>query len=490
MALFHFTLRTRIYLSMLAIMALSFLVTGGLAIYDDLERAQKNNQKLLERKEEDVRNSLNYFLDERHGLINPDSIGYIFKDRICELSTIHDMVITFFDLRGNYIISSNSDMVDSLGIGEKVKYTIMKQLSTGNQRAVIEQSVHHTNTTLTYWYFNDIKQKPVAIVNAAYTIPEVDRTELINFLKELGKSYIILFVLASVVAYLLSRYITRSLEVVSKRMQMVQLGKHNEPIEWRGKDEIGVLVHRYNLMLRQLEQSADKLAQTERESAWREMAKQVAHEIKNPLTPMKLRVQHLLKSWSDGNQDFESKLKNFSQSMTEQIDTLSDIATEFSNFAKMPKSEITAFDMVQLTSSVIDLFRENEQIKISFRPYHVNNPNVLADKSQTIRCLNNLLTNAIQAMPERNRGTIDVAIRNFGNHLLVRIEDNGIGIPEDQRKNIFVPNFTTKSTGSGLGLAMVKNIMTGIGGNIWFRSKSGRGTVFFLSFPTAKPTFR
>lgn len=484
MAIFQLTLRMRIYLSMLAIMALSFIVTGALAIYDDLERAQKNNALYLERKEEDVRNSLHYFLDEQGGHLSTDSIAYVFADRICELSTLHQMVITFFDLKGNYIISSNADMVDSLGIGDKVKYTILKQLSTGNQRAIIDQEAQKENQTLTYWYFNDIKQKPIAIVNAAYKIPPVDRTEVTNFLKELGKSYIILFVLASVVAYLLSRYITKSLDVVSKRMQLVELGKHNEPIEWKADDEIGVLVNRYNDMLTQLEQSADKLAQTERESAWREMAKQVAHEIKNPLTPMKLRVQHLQKSWSDGAPDFANKLNIFSQSMTEQIDTLSNIATEFSNFAKMPTSELIEINLISLTKTVLELFKENEHVNIELRTVGVNNPIVFADKNQTIRCLNNLINNAIQAIPESGKCKIDVAIRNYKKHIVIRVNDNGIGIPDDKRSSIFVPNFTTKSTGSGLGLAMVKNIIHSFGGHVWFWSQPGKGTSFYLSFPT------
>lgn len=467
---------------MLAITALSFIVTGGLAFYDDFKRAQKNNQLFLERKEEDVRNSLQYFLDEQGGHIKTDSIGYVFSDRICELSTLHQMVITFFDLRGNYIISSNAEIVDSIGIGDKVKYTILKQLSTGNQRALIDQESQKENLTLTYWYFNDINQKPIAIVNAAYKIPPVDRSELTNFLKELGKSYIVLFLLASAVAYFLSRYITRSLEVVSKRMQLVELGKRNEPIEWKADDEIGVLVNRYNLMLEQLEQSADKLAKTERESAWREMAKQVAHEIKNPLTPMKLRVQHLQKSWSDGSPDFEKKLKVFARSMTEQIDTLSNIATEFSNFAKMPTSELQEFNLIALTESVIELFKENDKVNIRLRTKGVSNPMVFADKNQTIRCLNNLINNAIQATPESGNCDIDIAIRNYKNHIIVRVNDNGVGIPDDKRTSIFVPNFTTKSTGSGLGLAMVKNIMTSIGGQVWFWSRPGNGTSFYLSF--------
>jgi nitrogen fixation/metabolism regulation signal transduction histidine kinase len=233
-------------------------------------------------------------------------------------------------------------------------------------------------------------------------------------------------------------------------------------------------------MLRELEKSANMLAREERESAWREMAKQVAHEIKNPLTPMKLRVQHLLRSWDDKAPDFDQKLKVYVHSMTEQIDTLSRIANEFSNFAKMPKPNLEHFDVVKLVESATEIYQNQSDYDFNLRVYHVDNPEVISDRDQMVRVLNNLVTNAIQAIPEGTRGKIDVAVREFKNRIFIRVSDNGVGISESGKEKIFVPNFTTKSTGTGLGLAMVKNIVSSSGCNVFFWSKEGKGASFYI----------
>ena len=442
----NLTLRTRIYLSMLAILLVSFLASGALATYEHYEKAAEDNVELLQEKEDDVRHSLEYILEESGGIITTDSLFPKLSDRICELSSVHQMLTTFFDLRGRYIISSNPDRLDSLGISSQLNFSVMKQLSTGNQRTLgntqsfTDTTLVDKKITLVYWYYNDLGGKPIAIVNTAYSIPPVDSHKLVEFLWELGQTYILLFLLAAVVAYLLSRYITRTLQLIEKKLQQVQFGKKNEPLEWEGHDEIGRLVNEYNRMLTELESSAKLLAQTERESAWREMAQQVAHEIKNPLTPMKLRVQHLLRSWQDNPSDFEKRLGAFSQTMTEQIDTLSKIASEFSHFAKMPKPQLQSLDLKLIIESVVELYHENGRAKIQLRCYGVNGFNAMADKDQVLRIMNNLLNNALQSIPENRSGKIDLVLRGSEKFVLVRINDNGSGIPKDKHSKIFVPN--------------------------------------------------
>jgi two-component system, NtrC family, nitrogen regulation sensor histidine kinase NtrY len=481
MAIFNLTLRTRIYLSMLAIILLSFLVSGGIAIYDHYQQAETNNLQRLLRKEDGIKTSMEYFLYQHEGFIRSDSIPYFFADKICELSEVHQMFIGLFDLKGNYLISSGSAKMDSLGIPYKINYTILKQLATIDGGAVIDKTWEHEGHTLGYWYFTDDLGKPIAITNVAYKKEEVSE-DLKVFLQDLGQSYILLFLIASLVAYLLSTYITRSLEKVKERMQQVQLGSNNQPLVWEGHDEIGSLVKEYNRMIVELDRSAELLAQEERESAWREMAKQVAHEIKNPLTPMKLRVQYLQKAWMDGAGDFDGKLKLFSQSMTEQIDTLSRIASEFSDFAKMPRPNQEKLNLTQLIQGVVELYSSHIDVQIEVRLYALNDSTVYADRDQVLRVMNNLLTNAIQAMDSDTKGKIDIAIRGYKSQIIVRIQDNGSGIPKDKYSRIFTPNFTTKSTGTGLGLAMVRNIMHLNGGGVWFWSKEGHGTSFYLSF--------
>jgi signal transduction histidine kinase len=480
---FQTSLRTKIYFSMMAIILISFAVTFGITIYDEYEQHELYNDQRFLRKEEAVRESMDYVLATRGSAISQDSLIAAFSDKICELAEVHDLFIAIFDLRGQYKLSSNFELMDSLEIPDNVNYSILKQLSTGNSRAFTDKTFGDGQYVLAYWYFNDQKGKPLLVTNVVYE-KSYDRLSQMNkFLRELAQSYILVFALAAAVSYLLSRYITRSLETITKRIRKVELGKHNEPIEWKEKDEIGALVTEYNRMLHELELSAEKLARSERESAWREMAQQVAHEIKNPLTPMKLRMQQLVKTWDNKAPDFDEKLKNFSQSMIEQIDALTRIANEFSHFAKMPKPQVEPVDIYMLTKSVVDLYSEKEHTRITFRIVNPGNRNLMLDRDQTIRVLNNLITNAIQAVPSDREAIIDVCVRGTSAGVLIRVNDNGTGISESQRSKIFVPNFTTKSTGTGLGLAMVRSMVSHVGGSVYFRSREGKGASFFVFFP-------
>ena len=225
------------------------------------------------------------------------------------------------------------------------------------------------------------------------------------------------------------------------------------------------------------------LAKSERESAWREMAKQVSHEIKNPLTPMKLSAQQLQRSYKDGAPDWDSNLKNFTQTLIEQIDALSNIASEFSNFAKMPKANLELLNLSQTVSSVVSLYQNSEEYSVEMNFNNCDKIIVNADKDQLIRLFNNLIKNAIQAIPNDRKGIINVEFSHIENLLKVDVKDNGKGIEEEQKKNIFIPNFTTKNAGMGLGLAMSNSIVETCIGSISFTSEINVGTVFSVVFP-------
>ena len=248
-------------------------------------------------------------------------------------------------------------------------------------------------------------------------------------------------------------------------------------------DEIGSLVSEYNRMILELSKSAELLAKSERESAWREMAKQVAHEIKNPLTPMKLSVQHLKRIWKDDAPDGDQKMERLTQTIIEQIDTLSSIATEFSNFAKMPKANLERVDVQQTLLNIIDLFNDSNDIEILFHNQTIENRIVLADKEQLLRVFNNIMKNAIQSIPKERKGIIEIDLKLENDSYTISIKDNGGGIASDVLDKIFVPNFTTKTGGMGLGLAMVKSIVEEFNGKIWFETKSDEGTIFYVSLP-------
>lgn len=239
-------------------------------------------------------------------------------------------------------------------------------------------------------------------------------------------------------------------------------------------------------MVDQLDESVALLAKSERDSAWREMARQVAHEIKNPLTPMKLNIQYLQQQFrSENYKDSSDLVRTVSDSILEQIDGLTKIATEFSNFAQMPKASNERILLNDLISSVHDLFRKRDDIDIKLT-IPIDELFVFCDRTQVVRVLNNLINNAIQAIPDDRRGKIDIRLYTRGNKAIITIEDNGIGIPVEMKDKIFLPNFTTKTSGTGLGLAMCMQIIESVNGSISFESQLNKGTIFTVSIPIMK----
>ena len=325
----------------------------------------------------------------------------------------------------------------------------------------------------------------IAYIQLPYFSNEADYKERItSLLNVMINVYALVFIAIGLFAIIIARQITTPLSFIQETLSKTIYGKKNEPIKWQRNDEIGALVKEYNKMISALENSANRLAQSERESAWREMAKQVAHEIKNPLTPLKLGLQLLDKSWRDKDPKFDQKFERFSKSFVEQIESLSSIASEFSAFAKMPDTRIEQLNVFDMLNQAVTIFKQMDNMHIMYQqpeaPFMIN-----ADKDQLLRCFNNLLKNAIEATPADRKGLIDINYLITSRNVLLTIKDNGNGIPENMREKIFEPNFTTKSSGTGLGLAFVKNSIENANGKIWFETTIGIGTTFYLSFPSA-----
>ena len=329
------------------------------------------------------------------------------------------------------------------------------------------------------------KNVTVAYLQLPYFSNQADyNARIVALLNVMVNVYALIFIVVGLFAVIIARQITAPLSFMQLNLSKIIYGKKNEPIKWERDDEIGALVNEYNKMISALEHSAQKLAQSERESAWREMAKQVAHEIKNPLTPLKLGLQLLEKSWRDKDPKFDQKFERFSKSFVEQIESLSSIASEFSSFAKMPDTHIERINIFDMLSQAVTIFIQMDNIKILFQqpeePFYIN-----ADRDQLLRCFNNLLKNAIEATSPDKLGIIDISYLITSKNILLTIKDNGNGIPETMREKIFEPNFTTKSSGTGLGLAFVKNSIENAGGKVWFETTPGIGTTFYLSLPAA-----
>lgn len=293
--------------------------------------------------------------------------------------------------------------------------------------------------------------------------------------------FVLLLLIGTAAATLIAAWTTRPLSVLKRGLERIQLGARNEPLPYQGDDELGELVRVYNRKVEELRISAEKLARSERESAWKEMARQVAHEIKNPLTPMKLNIQHFQHTWRPDSPDAKERLDRFSDHLVDQIDVLSRIANEFSHFAQMPPAHPTALDLGEVADTVVQLFAHSPGCTVRSRP--CGPLPVHADREHLLRVFTNLIKNALQAIPEDRDGRVDVILGMEGAEARAEVRDNGSGIPADAMDQVFVPKFTTKTSGMGLGLPMVKRMVENAGGRVWFTSVEGEGSSFFVALP-------
>ncbi len=399
--------------------------------------------------------------------------------------------INLYNPQGNLLVSSRRAIFDEGLIATVMNAHAYTQLSIGRKTLLIQnESVGKYQYLSAYIPLRNNNNKLIGYLNLPYFARQTSlKQEISTFLVAFTNIYAILTALAVMFALLISNYITRPLKLISEKLGKVKLGKKNEKIDWHRQDEIGALIAEYNRMIDVLAESAELLARSERESAWREMAKQVAHEIKNPLTPIKLSVQHLQKAYDEKAPDWEIRLKKFTHTLIEQIDTLATIATEFSDFAKMPLPKNKKVDLVSVIQASIVIFGETPGISILFNESG-SHFYTWADEKQLLRVFNNLIKNAIQAIPHSRKGKILIELSRQGSETYISITDNGTGIRDSESEKIFSPNFTTKSGGSGLGLSMAQKIISQAGGRIWFESGSTEGTVFSLTFPVYEETGR
>jgi len=327
-----------------------------------------------------------------------------------------------------------------------------------------------------------------------YARPELDR-QIIEVISSALSIFTGLFLFFLILSYFASNVLTKPLKLLTQKIRKTNLDQPNDPLPWRSDDEIGMLIREYNRMLIKLEESKQALAQNEKQSAWREMAKQVAHEIKNPLTPMKLTLQHLQRTLpnasgaesatSTNDPAMRRVIQRTFDSLLDQIDNLSDIATSFSDFAKMPLPKNEIFEVTGVINKAADLYADDQRIVLQ-RQIAPGPVMVKGDRQLIGRTLTNLIINGIQSVPPDRKPVLSLRLYTNDDDVQIEVHDNGTGIPEAIRKKVFLPNFSTKRGGSGLGLAIAKRGVEHAGGSIWFETTEGVGTSFFLSLPLAR----
>ncbi|TDG37357.1 HAMP domain-containing histidine kinase [Pedobacter changchengzhani] len=399
---------------------------------------------------------------------------------------INNADLNLYDTTGTLLMSTNPKLFSNKIISKKMGAMAYIYLDKMHRSEYIntEEKIGLLTYAAAYAPIRNAQNKTIAYISLPNYSNEAEyKDKIALFVSNLINIYALVFVGIGVLAVFLANQITSPLTFIQQSISKTKIGQRNEPIIWRRHDEIGLLIKEYNSMIAALEESALKLARSERESAWREMAKQVAHEIKNPLTPLKLGVQLLEKSWKENDPNFELKFNKFSKSFIEQIDSLSKIASEFSNFAKMPETNLEKLSIEPIIDQAREVFKSAENVEINIFNNLQVNAHIFGDRDQLLRTFNNLFKNAIEATEDERMCVINVILHNDFEHILIEVKDNGKGIPATFYDKIFVPNFTTKTSGTGLGLAFVKQAVENAGGKISFSSPDNRGTSFYIDFP-------
>ena len=478
---YELNFKNKIQILFVTIVFISLLLFGSATLFLLNQQYTKKNAENLDDKLNSVLLDLEQKIGDEKSL-NFSSDHYL-TYLLTRIATVFSNDINLYDTKGDLLASSQNKLFEEGLLSRKMNPQAYNELIHENQSEYVNyEQIGKLNFMSAYIPFFNNEHILLAYINLpTFSKQQELEKEISTLLVALINIYVFLFVLSVFLALFISSRITEPLKLLQNKLSKIKLGTTNELIEWKNKDEIGNLIIEYNRMIVELSNSAEMHAKSERESAWREMAKQVAHEIKNPLTPMKLSIQYLERSWKDNAPDWESKLEKVTKTMVEQIDTLTTIANEFSNFAKMP----TANNEKLTLSSIIDIataLYQNE-IRIEINYNGCEQIQVYADKEQLLRVFNNIIKNGLQAIKEGDEGMITIRLSRNELMVQVAISDNGVGIEEVQKDRIFFPNFTTKSSGTGLGLAMVKNIVEMSNGRIWFETEIGKGTTFFIELP-------
>ncbi|MBC8314398.1 MAG: GHKL domain-containing protein [Bacteroidales bacterium] len=479
------SLRNRLQLTMLGMILSSFIIIGILMMmYLTRLNSEKNEENLLER-------TLSILIEVEHKFDHLHDLQEIEREDLesvlIKFSNVFFSDINLYDPQGILLASSRSRIFQEELISDWINREALNQLKENKTSMFVQiENIGLLHYLSAYVPFYNTQNKLLGYLNLPYFSRQDDlKREISTFLVAFINIYVLFILLGALVTYLISNYITSPLKLLALRIGSIRFGKTDDKLVWRYEDEIGNLVGEYNRTLDELAVSAEKLAVSERESAWREMAQQVAHEIKNPLTPMKLSIQYLQKAWDDKAEDWDQRLNRFSEALIEQIDTLSAIASEFSYFAKMPEPENEIMDLDELVKTSMTIYKDVTSIR--FESHTSPGPkHIYADRRQLLRVFSNLINNAIQAYEGQSGGLIILKTESEGDFHVLTISDNGKGIPAGEADKIFQPNFTTRSGGAGLGLAIVKGIVLSIGGEISFSSDPGVQTVFTVRFPAAK----
>ncbi len=480
------TLKSKIQTSFISILILSLIITGTISINFIIKGYQEKQYEFLEDKVQSILVELEQEFGHQSSF-NVSEIQYL-NYLLVRLSNVFYTDINLYDENGKLFATSRREIYDH---GLKGRYldpeAYRKLILESSGSVIINEEIGRVNYLSAYIPFRNNRNELIAYLNLPYFARQDEfREEISNFVVAFSNVFIVLILISVIIAVFISKQVTRPLAIIQEKIRQMDINKKAEKIIYEKDDELGGLIREYNRKVDELTESVNKLAQSEREMAWREMAKQIAHEIKNPLTPMKLSLQQLEHAYDRKDANWEKHFKRVAKTIVEQIDVLSEIATSFSNFAKMPDPKKEKNSITDIIYNSVQLFKSIDNVKF-ITTINIESEGIIeADKEQMTRVFNNLIKNSIQAIPHTREGKITIILEEENENYIIKVRDNGTGIDELMIPKMFQPNFTTKSGGMGLGLSMVKSIIEGNGGSISFTTKQDEGTEFTIILPVGE----
>ena len=474
------TISNNIRIIMISVLLLSLVLLGTISIFYPINLHKQNQQATLSGQGEGFRNSIS------HELSNVSDINDVsrasLQNLLLSLSNTLANDVHIYDLDGRLYASSRPQLFDYKLQGELMSCKAYKAFNHDNLSSYMyDEQIGSNIYRSAYYILSNINEEPIAYINVPFFSSKTNlRRSITDLIVLLFNIYLVIIFLVIILTYISVSSITKPLHIVQDGLEKMKLGS-TEKIEYISSNEIGELVEKYNVMVDKLNESASQLVKSEREVAWKSMARQIAHEIKNPLTPMKLSIQHLARTKRMSPEAFNDYFDKTANTLIEQIDNLSNIATSFSTFAKISDGVVEPINVDEKLSNIVTLFEQSGS-KICYEKLS-RECIIQMDKDHFRQIFNNLIKNALQAIPNDVDGKICVCSEMLDGMIYINVIDNGAGIKEEMQEKIFEPNFTTKNSGMGLGLAISQKMANNAGGNITFVSKEGEGSTFIVNLP-------
>jgi len=477
--------RWKISVLIISSLVFALLAMGTGSVWFSIRYFEENNREQMEEKMSSVQSTLSYYSRFAQRFNDPVFDNLKLLEAMNRLSNTAQIDINVYRSDGLLLRTTRTEIFDRFLSGSRMNPVAYKEIVHNNKKQFInKEKIGDLTYYSLYAPLFNIEGKLVAIVNIPYFSRESDfRKDASSIIAAIVNIYLLLLIAAVFGGVVLSNSISKPLAEISRKMQLLDISQQPEHINYTNRDELGILVTAYNKMVDDVNESTRRLAAGEREQAWREMARQIAHEIKNPLTPMRLSIQHLMRMKEHGVEDWPKRFDALANSLIEQIDILSEAAGEFSSFSRFYSEELTRVNLHTLIREQLILFNTRDNIVLSFES-EFKEAFVMARKTQLTRVLVNLFSNAVQAVEQMERGTIIITLGKDSESYIIRVEDSGQGVAESLTHRLFKPNFTTKSGGTGLGLAICRSIMEQSQGSIHYeRSVRLGGAAFIVKVP-------